>query len=47
MGEYDFVVYWRNCIGLKKGRFWYISVVFENDFEFRLNECIFFEKCVE
>lgn len=39
--------YRRNRIGLKKGRFWYTSVAFENDFEFRLNECIFSEKCVE
>lgn len=39
--------YRRNRIGLKKGRFWFTSVAFENDFEFRLNECIFSEKCVE
>lgn len=39
--------YGRIRIGLKKERFWYTSIVFENDFKFKWNESIFLEKCVE
>lgn len=39
----------KNSHWVKKERFWHTtcSIIFENDFKFKINECIFPEKCVE